>query len=175
MTFDYPEQLTDAQRDPQMHHILKSIFVYVQSSMVSKDSLPLWRNLQVLSLINEFHLESLIHIFNFFFHHRKMKHFKACINLHMGITITFLEAHHKNCFTLLALPLTSQNSRLFFCAYKVLRHYNTLTPSVTTTSAERAHSALYAAIVNHALKKPQTNQTTPPTFTERLHTGKATN
>lgn len=44
-----------------------------------------------------------------------------------------------------------------------------------TTSAERAHSAFYAAIVNHALKKPQTNETIPLRLSERLHTGKITN
>lgn len=44
-----------------------------------------------------------------------------------------------------------------------------------TTSAERTLSALYAAIVNRALKKPPTNETTPPRFTERLHTGTTTN
>lgn len=89
-------------------------------------------------------------------HHKFMKvwstHLKACINLHVGITITFLGHHHKHCSTLCYLtphPLKPKD----FSMQKVSLWYDTAsTPFLTRTSAERAHSVLSAATVKHALK-----------------------
>lgn len=59
-----------------MHQILKSIFVYVQSSMVNRFSTALTKSTQLL-LIYKFDLESLCILF-IFLHHRKISQSLDC-------------------------------------------------------------------------------------------------
>lgn len=77
-----------------------------------------------LSLINELYLESLYAFFFLFFFHQFKAHFKACINLHIGITITFLGVHHKNTSTVCLAPHPSKLKAIFLCTENLETWHN---------------------------------------------------
>lgn len=73
------------------------------------------KELSVFHLLTSYILRAYMNFFKIFSHHLKV-HFKACINLHMGITITFLGVHHKKLYYSVCLaPHTSKLKAIFLC------------------------------------------------------------